>query len=146
MRPKSRPLFAASSVAGFAAAIAAGALGGPGSHHPVSSTPTTTTTPSSGTTGPTGATRSTTGASENYGYGAVAVDVTVKGRRIVGLSVASLSTVESYSQSLAQQVIPMLKGEVLASQSAQVSGVTGATYTSQAYLSSIQSALDTLGV
>ena len=39
----------------------------------------------------------------------------------------------------------MLRQEVVAAQSAHVSNVSGATYTSQAYLSSVQSALDQAG-
>jgi uncharacterized protein with FMN-binding domain len=40
----------------------------------------------------------------------------------------------------------VLHDEVLASQSANVSNVSGATYTTQAYLSSVQSALDQAGL
>ena len=38
----------------------------------------------------------------------------------------------------------MLKSEVLAAHSARINAVSGATYTSQAYAASIQSALDKL--
>ena len=55
-----------------------------------------------------------------------------------------LRTAEPYSQQLAAQVIPMLKSEVLAAGSAQINGVSGATYTSQAYATSLQAALDKL--
>ncbi len=60
------------------------------------------------------------------------------------VGVANLQTAESYSQSLAQQVIPILRNEVLAAQSAKVNVISGATYTSEAYLYSLQSALDQL--
>jgi uncharacterized protein with FMN-binding domain len=40
----------------------------------------------------------------------------------------------------------MLKSEVLSAQSANVNTISGATYTSQAYLASLQSALDRLHV
>ncbi len=72
--------------------------------------------------------------------------MTVQGTRITDVSVASLQTAEQYSQSLAQQVIPTLKGEVLSAQSARINGISGATYTSEAYAYSVQSALDKLGV
>jgi uncharacterized protein with FMN-binding domain len=118
---------------------------------PVNSTPTTTVPPGSGPTTtttppPTGAARSATGTGENYGYGVLAVKVTVQGSRITEVSVANLQTAEQYSQSLAQQVIPTLKGEVLSAQSARINGISGATYTSEAYAYSVQSALDKLGV
>ena len=41
---------------------------------------------------------------------------------------------------------PILRAEVLAAQSADVSMVSGATYTSRAYLTSLQSALDQAGL
>lgn len=118
---------------------------------PVNSTPTTTVPAGSGPTTtttppPTGAARSATGTGENYGYGVLSVKVTVQGTRITDVSVASLQTAEQYSQSLAQQVIPTLKGEVLSAQSAHINGISGATYTSEAYAYSVQSALDKLGV
>jgi uncharacterized protein with FMN-binding domain len=41
---------------------------------------------------------------------------------------------------------PILRSEVIKSQSARVSTVGGATYTSDAYLSSVQAALDQAGI
>lgn len=84
------------------------------------------------------------GKPEYYGYGEMAVKVTVVGTRIVGLQVASLRTAESYSQQLAQQALPILKTEVLQAQGTRISSLTGATYTTEAYAYSIQSALDKL--
>ena len=81
-----------------------------------------------------------------YGYGELSVTVTVRGDQIVAVSVPLLRTTDPYSQQLAQQVIPMLRSEVLAAHSAQIHGVSGATYTSEAYAQSIQSALDKLHV
>jgi uncharacterized protein with FMN-binding domain len=87
---------------------------------------------------------SATGASEQYGYGALSVRVTVSGSKITAATVATLQTAESYSQQLAQQAIPLLRREVLATQTARISGISGATYTSEAYAASVQSALDKL--
>ena len=98
---------------------------------PVSSAPTTTTpgttTPATtspgATTGPTTtaapASGTALGASEQYGYGVLAVKVTEQSGHITDVSVASLQTAEQYSQNLAQQVIPMLRSEVLSAQSAR---------------------------
>lgn len=96
--------------------------------------------------GATGQARSATGTVIQYGYGELAVKVTVHGTQITAVSVPLLRTAEPYSQQLAQQVIPMLKSEVLAVHSARIHGVSGATYTSEAYAQSIQSALDKLHV
>ena len=90
------------------------------------------------------ATRVAVGKSEQYGYGVLSVKVTVQGQRITDVSLANLQTAESYSQQIAVQVIPMLRQEVLAAQSVQVNGISGATYTAEAYVSSIQSALNKL--
>jgi hypothetical protein len=51
---------------------------------------------------------------EQYGYGELSVTVTAHGNQITGVSVPLLRTAEPYSQQLAQQVIPMLRAEVLA--------------------------------
>jgi uncharacterized protein with FMN-binding domain len=96
--------------------------------------------------GATGQAKSATGAVVQYGYGELSVTVTVRGSQITDVSVPLLRTAEPYSQQLAQQVIPMLKSEVLAAHGAQIHGVSGATYTSEAYARSIQSALDKLHV
>lgn len=91
---------------------------------------------------PAGQLASAVGTNEQYGYGVLSVKVTVRGDRIVHLSVANLQTAEQYSQSLADQVIPVLRQEVLAAQGVQVNGISGATYTTEAYLYSAQSALN----
>ena len=94
----------------------------------------------------TGQARTATGVVVPYGYGELSVAVTVHGNQITAVSVPVLRTAEPYSQQLAQQVIPMLRSEVLAAHSAQIHGISGATYTSEAYARSIQSALDKLHV
>jgi uncharacterized protein with FMN-binding domain len=94
--------------------------------------------------GSSGPVRKATGPVEQYGYGELSVTITVRGSQITDVSVPLLRTAEPYSQQLAQQVIPMLRSEVLAAHGAQIHGVSGATYTSVAYAQSIQSALDKL--
>jgi uncharacterized protein with FMN-binding domain len=88
--------------------------------------------------------RTATGATEQYGYGELAVRVTVRSGKIINVAVPLIQTAESYSQQLAAQAFPMLRNEVLSAQSAHINGVSGATYTSQAYATSLQAALDKL--
>jgi uncharacterized protein with FMN-binding domain len=88
------------------------------------------------------ATGTTLGALERYGYGELAARVSISGGRITGIAVPVLRTAEQYSQQLAIQVIPTLRSEVMAAQSARINAVSGATYTSQAYALSVQAALD----
>jgi uncharacterized protein with FMN-binding domain len=85
---------------------------------------------------------SAVGTVENYGYGQLAARVSISGGRITAITVPVLRTAEQYSQQLAVQVIPTLRSEVLAAQSARINAVSGATYTSQAYAVSVQAALD----
>lgn len=91
-----------------------------------------------------GGVRGATGASVQFGYGQLSVRVTADGTRITSVTVASLQTLEPTSQQISDAAIPVLRSEVLAAQSASINGVSGATYTSQAYDQSLQSALDTL--
>ena len=99
-----------------------------------------------GRAAPAGAARTATGAMEQYGYGELTVKVTVHGGRITDVTVPAIRTAEQYSQQLAAQVIPMLRSQVLAADTARINGVSGATYTSQAYAMSLQSALDKLHI
>jgi uncharacterized protein with FMN-binding domain len=140
----------ASAAAGFVLVLAAHITGSkslavrsapPPSTTPTTSSGTTTTGPSSP---PSPQLANAVGANEQYGYGVLSVKVTLQGHRIVDVSVANLKTVEQYSQSLAQQVIPVLRQEVLAAQGVSVNAISGATYTTAAYLHSVQSALTKL--
>ncbi len=90
--------------------------------------------------------RSVVGQSVQFGYGVLDVRVTVSGNHITDISVPNLRTAEPTSQQISEQAIPMLRSEVLSAQSASVNGISGATYTSQAYVQSLQTALDKLHV
>jgi len=94
--------------------------------------------------GAAGGTHSATGALERYGYGELAVRVTVSRNRITNVTVPALQTADPTSQQIADQAIPMLRSEVLAADGASINGVSGATFTSEAYATSVQAALDKL--
>jgi uncharacterized protein with FMN-binding domain len=139
----SRALLAATS-AGFVAVLSVHAItpsGRKAAIGPPSTTPTTSPTP----TVP-GSTRSAVGANEQFGYGSIAVKVTVQGTHIVAVSVANFQPLESYSQSLTDYVVPMLTSEALAAQSANIQGISGASYSSSGFAQSLQSALTQLGI
>lgn len=85
-----------------------------------------------------------TGPRVNFGYGRIAVKVTMSGGRITAVSVASLQVLEPTSQQICAQAIPILRSEVLSAQSARISAVSGASYTSFGYAKSLQAALDQL--
>lgn len=126
-----------------------------------SGTTTTGSTGSgSGTTGTTGTTGATTtapptksgaadgtyaGSSANTPFGSVQVQVTIAGGAITDVTALHLTDQDGRSVQISKQAAPILRSEVLAAQSANVSNVSGATYTTQGYLSSLQSALDQAG-
>lgn len=74
-------------------------------------------------------------------FGDVQVQVTLKNGKITDVTALLLPT-HGRSGSISQAVEPMLHDEALQAQSAQIDVVSGATYTSEAYAQSLQSALD----
>ena len=110
---------------------------------PAAQGPTTTSPPT--TTAPT-TTRSATGPSVNYNFGLISVTATVSGSKLTNVSIASLDDGGSpRSQSIDQQSIPMLEQQALQAQSANIQGVSGASYTSSGFQQSLQAALSQLG-
>ncbi len=122
------------------------AKGGSQAASAASAPPTTSGATPGGSTATTSppANASATGTSEQYGYGVLSVKVTVVNSKITDVKLSKLQTADTYSTVLAQQVVPYLRRQVLAAQSAHISGISGATYTSEAYALSVQSALDHL--
>jgi uncharacterized protein with FMN-binding domain len=115
-----------------------------GTHH-VSTT--TTTVPTTTTTSPPAAARSATGTLSNYSYGILSVKVTASGSKITNIAIASIDDGGNpRSQYIDQQSIPLLEQEALAAQSANIQGVSGASYTSAGFQQSLQSALTKLGL
>ena len=78
-------------------------------------------------------------------YGDVQLKVTVKGGKIQKVAFVALNAYDGHSLSIDQYAAPLLNQQALAASSAQIQGVSGATYTSDAYRQSLQSALDALG-
>ena len=90
------------------------------------------------------AARSALGPEEQFGYGVLDVKVTESGTRITDVSVPLLQTAEPTSQQISEQAIAMLRAEVLSAQGGGIDAISGATYTSAAYLQSLQAAIDKL--
>ncbi len=91
-----------------------------------------------------GAFRSALGPQEQFGYGVLEVKVTQSGTRITDVSVPLLQTAEPTSQQISEQAIAMLRAEALSAQSARIDAISGASYTSAAYIQSLQAAIDKL--
>jgi uncharacterized protein with FMN-binding domain len=75
-------------------------------------------------------------------WGPVQVQVHISGRKITDVTTLIYPTGTGRDQEINSYALPILRREVLAAQSANVSGVSGATYTSGGYLQSLQAALD----
>jgi uncharacterized protein with FMN-binding domain len=82
------------------------------------------------------------GAAANTRYGPVQVQITVSGGQIADVQVIDYPNSNSKDQQINQRAIPVLISETLQAQSSQIDMVSGATYTSDGYLASLQSAID----
>jgi uncharacterized protein with FMN-binding domain len=101
---------------------------------------TSTTHPSAPTpSGP----RSFDGATVGTQFGNVQVRIVVNGGHLVDVTALRLTDSSGRSVSISAQAAPILRREALAAGSAQIDSVSGASYTSAAYIQSLQSALDT---
>ena len=105
---------------------------------------------STGSTGSTGSGASSsgltdgsyTGQSVNTRFGPVQVAITVSGGAITDVTVPEYPNSNGRDQQINNRALPQLVSETLSAQSARIDMVSGATYTSDGYLQSLQSAID----
>jgi len=114
-----------------------------------STQPTTppTSAAASGPPGPTttaapGGTRTVNGPDVPNQFGDVQVALVLQGTKIVDVKALVLPTDRARSAEISSIAGPMLREQVLAAQSANIDGVSGASYTSESYAQSVQGALD----
>ncbi|SEH61977.1 MULTISPECIES: FMN-binding protein [unclassified Leifsonia] len=88
------------------------------------------------------ATKTVTGSAIDTRYGAVQVKLTFTGGTITAVDTVQAPDGNGRDQEINQQALPILQQEVLSSQSANIDTVSGATYTSEGYIQSVQSAID----
>jgi uncharacterized protein with FMN-binding domain len=81
-----------------------------------------------------------------YRYGELELEVTVTGGRITNVRPAIDAAFDPRSSQVNSYAEPLLESQTLQAQGANINGVSGATFTSQAYVQSLQAALDKLGV
>lgn len=79
-------------------------------------------------------------------WGPVQVQVTVSDGKITDVSTLQYPNGDRRSLGISNQVIPWLQQEVLKVQSANISGISGATYTSNGFKASLASALQKAGL
>ena len=84
-----------------------------------------------------------TGQDVSMRYGDVQVQVTISGGAVTDVTALQLPDGDGHSSRISSIVEPMLRSEALQAQTASIDLISGATYTSGAYMQSLQSALDT---
>ncbi|MGW2959737.1 FMN-binding protein [Streptomyces sp. NPDC001220] len=98
-----------------------------------------------GSGGATG-TRTVTGDTVQTRWGPVQVRVTIKSGKITDVTALQYPQDNPRDQQINDYALPQLRSEALTAQSARIDTVSGATYTSEGYQQSLQSALDSAGL
>jgi uncharacterized protein with FMN-binding domain len=123
---------------------------GPGNPASPSASPSSTASPSvapsaapspSPSPSPTALSGTFTGADVPNRFGDVQVRVVISNGHITDVQAVTLPTDRAESAYISQQVGPWLRTEALKAQSANIDIISGATYTSQSYAQSLESAL-----
>jgi uncharacterized protein with FMN-binding domain len=87
-----------------------------------------------------------TGSVAETRWGPVQVQITVANGSITNVSVVQYPNSNGKDQEINARALPVLIRETLKAQSAKIDMVSGATYTSDGYVTSLQSALDQAGL
>ncbi|MEU4294740.1 FMN-binding protein [Kribbella sp. NPDC026596] len=93
-------------------------------------------------TGPATGVLTVNGSSAGTRYGPVQVRVTIRSHRLVAVTALVYPASGGRDQEISAYALPQLEHEAIAAQSAQIDTVSGATFTSDGYRRSLQSALD----
>ena len=107
--------------------------------------PSSSSGASSGGTGSSGSatgTRTLTGDSVQTRYGPVQLRITLKNGKLTDVTAVTYPQENPRDEQINSYAIPQLTREALTAQSADIDTVSGATYTSEGYRQSLQSALD----
>jgi uncharacterized protein with FMN-binding domain len=88
------------------------------------------------------ATRTVTGNVDSTAYGPMQVQLTLTGQKITKATVVQRTDSGEHSAQIDSFAVPKLISETLAAQNGRIDAVSGATYTSSGYITSLQSALD----
>lgn len=86
------------------------------------------------------------GDSVETGWGPVQVEITVTGSAISNVTALVVPDHDQHSAQISSYAIPQLEQQAMAAQSAKIDGVSGASYTSNGFAQSLQSALTKAGM
>ncbi|MFF4253091.1 FMN-binding protein [Streptomyces sp. NPDC001663] len=105
--------------------------------------PAPSSSSSTGTSGgSTSGTKTVTGDTIQTRWGPVQVRITLKSGKLTEVTALQYPTDNPRDQEINSYALPRLRSEALQAQSASIDTVSGATYTSDGYRQSLQSALD----
>ncbi len=90
-------------------------------------------------------TKVVTGSAADTRYGPVQLKVTFTGTKISSIDVIEYPSESNRDQEINSYALPILNSEAISAQSANINAVSGATYTSDGYVRSLQSAIDQAG-
>ncbi|MGW2510381.1 FMN-binding protein [Streptomyces scopuliridis] len=93
-----------------------------------------------------GGARTVVGDAVDTQYGPVQVRITVAGGKITKSEAVQAPGADARSRSVTADAVPQLDQAAVTAQNARIDAVSGASYTSQGYRDSLQSALDKAGV
>ena len=79
-------------------------------------------------------------------YGDVQVEIVVRNGQLADVEAVELPSDHARSQYISSVAGPELRSEALQARSANIDVISGATYTSEGYAQSLQSALDQAGL
>ena len=114
-------------------------------HHTTRPSPTASARTKSSTSKAT-TSRTVTGDTVQTRYGPVQVQVILRGSRITDVNAVQLPQQSGRDIQIDDFAVPVLHDEALNAQSAHIDSVSGATFTSEGYIQSLQSALDKAGI
>ena len=87
-----------------------------------------------------------TGAAADTRYGPVQVQITVTDGKVTSVKAVEYPREDPRDAEINSYAIPQLNQEATSAKSAQIDTVSGATYTSEGYIESLQSALNQAGL
>jgi uncharacterized protein with FMN-binding domain len=132
--------------------LASSSIGSPNQNQTGTSTGTTKSAGSkpggskSGSSGSGSGSKTVDGSVAQTIYGPIQVDITVKNGKVTAVNVPVYPNGTMRDAQINQFALPQLIQETIAANSANIDAISGASYTSQGYISSLQSAIDQAGI
>ena len=81
-----------------------------------------------------------------HGYGTIQVQVTVSGGKVTDITALAVPQNDPRSAQISSYAVPQLVSQAIEAQSSSISGISGATFTSNGFAQSLASALTQAGL